>query len=120
MPSPKDRVSLAPLLLVGMGILLMLGSVIGVISSSQQTSTTEAELPAPISSPRIPYPDIPRVRLGDAKAAYDLNQAVFIDTRGEPYFSSGHIPGALSMTEDEFAARMGELNPDAWIIPYCT
>ena len=120
MPSPKNRTSLTPLLLVGMGIVLMLGSVIWVISSSQKTSMTAAELPAPVSTPRIPYPDIPRVRLGDAKAAYDLNQAVFIDTRGEPYFSSGHIPGALSMTEDEIDARMGDLNPDAWVIPYCT
>ncbi len=120
MSSPKDRTSLVPLLLVGMGILLMLGSVIWVIRSSPKTSTTAAELPATVSSPRIPYPDIPRVRLGDAKAAYNLNQAVFIDTRGEPYFSSGHIPGALSMTEVEVSARLDELDPNAWIIPYCT
>ena len=53
-------------------------------------------------------------------AAYDLEQAVFIDTRGDPYFSQGHIPGAISMTEDEVLSRLSDLDPNAWIITYCT
>ena len=69
---------------------------------------------------RVPYPDIPRITLSDAKAAFDLNNAVFIDTRGDSYFSQGHIPGALSITEDQIGDRIDELDSTAWIITYCT
>jgi rhodanese-related sulfurtransferase len=50
----------------------------------------------------------------------DLKQAIFIDTRGEPYFSQGHIPGAIPLTDEEVATRQSELDPNAWIITYCT
>jgi rhodanese-related sulfurtransferase len=40
--------------------------------------------------------------------------------RGDPYYSEGHIPGAISMTQEEMATRMGELDKNAWIITYCT
>ena len=73
-----------------------------------------------LANQRIPYPDIPRVSVGDAKAALDLGTAVFLDPRGEPYYSQGHIPGALAITEEELEARLDELDPDTWIITYCT
>jgi len=72
------------------------------------------------SAEMIPYAQIKRVSLADAKAAYDLGSAVFMDVRGEPYYSQGHIPGALSVTEDQFAERLGDLDRGTWIITYCT
>lgn len=114
-----DRRPLTPILLMAVGLLLIVGSVFALSGS----------LPPPIPTPTavataltrlIPYPDVPRVELGDAKAAFDLKQAVFIDVRGDPYFSSGHIPGALSITNDEILFRLGELDKNAWIILYCT
>jgi rhodanese-related sulfurtransferase len=58
--------------------------------------------------------------VGDAKAALEIQNAIFLDPRGEPFYSEGHIPGAISIPEDELEARLGELDPDAWIITYCT
>ena len=119
-PTRKKRQSIFPLVMVVFGILLILGSVAWLVNASRIADAQRASLSSPVTSPRIPYPEVARVSLGDSKAAYDLQQAIFMDTRGEPYFSQGHIPGATSMTEDELASRLGELDPNAWIITYCT
>jgi hypothetical protein len=120
MPARNERVSIFPLLMVGLGILIMLGSVLWFIDATRKANESSADIVQPVSSPRIPYPEIKRIRLGDSKAAFDLKQAVFIDTRGEPYYSQGHIPGALSYNEEELRSHMSELDRDTWYILYCT
>jgi phage shock protein E len=75
--------------------------------------------PTPVAQD-IPFPEVSRINVKDAKAAFDIGNAVFIDVRGEPVFSDGHIPGAISITYDEIMDRLGELDSAAWIIPYCT
>lgn len=77
-------------------------------------------LPKPTTNRRIPYPNIPRVGLVEAKAAFDDQAAVFIDARGELLFMEGHIPGSIPFTEEELPLRINELDKNAWIIPYCT
>ena len=84
-------------------------------------------LPAPppsVSQPdiltEIPYPDVLRVSLSDAKKAYDDGTAVFVDVRDSASYQQSHIPGALSIPLDELASRENELNPNDWIITYCT
>ena len=119
-PKKNKRQPIFPIVMVIIGVVLILGSVGWLVNTSRLAEAQRASVSAPVSSPRIPYPEVPRISLGDSKAAYDLKQAVFIDTRGEPYFSQGHIPGAISMTEDELTARRSELDPNAWIITYCT
>jgi hypothetical protein len=119
-PTRKKRQSIFPIVMVVFGILLILGSVAWLVNASRVAEAQRASLSSPVTSPRIPYPEIARVSIGDSKAAFDLQQAVFVDTRGEPYFSQGHIPGAISMTEEELPSRLGELDPNAWIITYCT
>jgi hypothetical protein len=114
------RQPIFPIVMVLLGVGLILGSVAWLVNSSRLAEAQRASLAAPVTSPRIPYPEVQRVSLGDSKAAFDLKQAIFIDTRGEPYFSQGHIPGAISMTDDELPSRQGELDPNAWIITYCT
>jgi hypothetical protein len=129
-----DRSSFFPILMVLLGIFLMVGALLWFAFATRQTSgraaatTIQAITPAtgfsssvtPLASPAIPYPEVKRVSLGDAKAAFDLKSAIFVDVRGEPYYSESHIPGALSMTVDEMSSRMGELDKNAWIITYCT
>lgn len=63
---------------------------------------------------------IERVTLQDAKSAFDSNSAVFVDVRSQEAYNALHISGALSIPEAEIQARLNELNPDQWIIPYCT
>lgn len=113
----KAGPSLLPVILVAAGLVLILGAVIFyLVNPSTGSSNVQVDQPAAA----IPYPNIPRVSLKDAKAAYDLKNAVFIDVRGEPYFSEEHVPGALSITYDELPTRSQELKKTDWIIPYCT
>jgi hypothetical protein len=63
---------------------------------------------------------IERVTLLDAKSALESNSAVFIDVRSQEAYNALHISGALSIPETEIQARLNELDPDQWIIPYCT
>jgi hypothetical protein len=115
-----NRQSMFPLLMMAAGALLILGAVAWFISIAPPNGTSESVSAASASSQVIPYPKVKRISLADAKAAYDLGNAIFVDVRGEPYYSQGHIPGALSIDEDELEARLNELDPKAWIITYCT
>ena len=78
------------------------------------------DFPTPPAFPtEDPYFEIPRVTLEEAKAAFDSDSAVFVDTR-ETSYADSHIPGALSIPGSELESRIDELDPDQWIITYCT
>ncbi|MGW8250135.1 MAG: rhodanese-like domain-containing protein, partial [Anaerolineales bacterium] len=64
------------------------------------------------------FPQIERVSLQDAKAAYDQDQAVFVDVRSGEEYQQGHIPGAVNIPLLDIPNRIGELNPEDWIITY--
>ena len=121
MPAKNDdRQSLLPILMVIAGAILILGAVAWLVMSSRQAQARTKDIPGPVASPRIPYPDIKRVSLADAKTAFDQKQAVFVDVRGDAFFEQGHIVGAVSIPENELATRLVQLDPQAWIITYCT
>ena len=107
-----------PLLLVGLGLVMIAGSAVWFLSNQNGGQTAGAAPTAP--GVRIPFPDIERVSLEDARAAYESGSAVFVDTRGEPWFSQQHIPGAVSVPYDAVEQSAGSLNRDDWIITYCT
>jgi hypothetical protein len=113
----KTGPSLLPIILVAAGLVLILGAAVFYLVNPLVASKS---VPTDQTAAAIPYPDVPRVSLQDAKAAYDLKNAVFIDVRGEPYFSDEHIPGALSITYDELPTNLQALKNTDWIIPYCT
>jgi hypothetical protein len=66
------------------------------------------------------YPEIPRVPLKDAKAAFDGEASVFVDVRSSGEYDEAHIPGALSIPVNELEGRLAELDKSQWIITYCT
>ncbi len=68
----------------------------------------------------VPYPAVPRIRVGDARAAQESKQAVFVDVRSASQYAQSHVPGALSIPLTEFESRLNELNKEQWIITYCT
>jgi hypothetical protein len=113
----KIGTSLLPVILVATGLVLILGAAVFYLVYPFNSTAT---VPTDQSTVTVPYPDVARVSLKDAKAAYDIQNAVFIDVRGEPYYSQEHIPGALSITYDELPAHIQDLNKTDWIIPYCT
>jgi hypothetical protein len=74
----------------------------------------------PVFATENPYFEVRRVTLEEAKSAFDSNAAVFVDTRSEASYVDSHIPGALSIPLDEIESHINELDPDQWIITYCT
>ncbi len=95
--------------------MLVVAVVILVVQAQQPTPSSNTT-----QNPNIPYPQVVRVSQEDAKAAYDDGSAVFVDVRGDDSYNSGHIPGALSIAEEELENRFSELDPNDWIITYCT
>ena len=115
MAQPTDRGKLIPILLVLLGALLLVGAGVWFFFLGGQEESVATPPQA-----NIPYPEVPRALLDEAKQAYDNGSAVFVDVRGEQYYQQTHIAGAFSLPEDQLPARLGELNPQDWIITYCT
>jgi 3-mercaptopyruvate sulfurtransferase SseA len=73
-----------------------------------------------VASEDIPYPEIARVSIQDAKAALESGEAVLLDVRSADAFAGRRIAGAVNIPVAELGGRISELDPNKWIIPYCT
>ncbi|MBC7878172.1 MAG: hypothetical protein H7Y59_13460 [Anaerolineales bacterium] len=102
------------LFIVGSGLLLI---VIGLMLASQNTST--APTTAALSEEEADAL-VPRVSLVDSKAALDSGSAIFLDVRTAEAFQSERITGSINIPLAELESRMTELDPEQWIITYCT
>ena len=71
-------------------------------------------------NPNIPFPEVARVTLADANNAFQNQEAVFLDVRDEGSFNVGHIPGSINIPLNQLETRLSELDPNDWIITYCT
>lgn len=116
MPKKRKVGSSWPLMMVGIGLLIILGAGGWYL----YTVLNPPETIIPTLQVVASDPDIPRVSAGDAKAAYDIGSAVFVDVRSADAYAQSHITGALSIPLGELPDRMNELNPEDWIITYCT
>ena len=80
--------------------------------------------PAPAATaPPIPedaYPEVPRVGIEEAKAAFDDGSAVFVDVRSARDYELAHIPGAINIFYASDPSQFGVLDKAEWIITYCT
>jgi hypothetical protein len=92
------------------------------LNPAQAPGTPAPVIPAvtSVASGDVPYPDVIRVTVGNARAAQALKQAVFVDVRTAEQHAQSHIPGAVSIPLSEFESRANELNKAQWIITYCT
>jgi hypothetical protein len=73
------------------------------------------------NAPAVEMPgEIQRIALEDSKAAFENGEATFLDVRSASSYAASHIPGALSIPLADLQSRMDELDPDQWIITYCT
>lgn len=79
-----------------------------------------ASTPEPVS-PAVKAPsEVQRVTLEESKAAFDSGEAIFVDVRTASAYEAKHVPDALSIPLAEFPTRIDELDPNQWIITYCT
>ena len=101
-----------------LGAAIILGSYFWFQRASKQGGVEAAAAVEQVAD--IPYPDIKRIGLADAKAAFDLGSAVFVDVRDEYSFQQGHIPNSRSIPLDTILQESGQLDPSQWYILYCT
>jgi hypothetical protein len=105
-----------PIILIAVGLLFLVGALVSLLLINQgDDRSNDAATNAEQDNPQIP-----RVDVAQAKSAYDTGLAVFVDVRDKVYFDSSHIPGAISIPLIEIGNRLDELDPNDWIILYCT
>lgn len=119
MPKKKPDNSRGSILLMLAGTALILGALgwyFLVIAGRPASVPSEA---APDAQGTVDnFPDIERISAQEAKTAHDQGRAVFLDVRNPEEFAQGHISGALNIPLLDIPSRIGELDPNAWIITY--
>ena len=114
MPSRRKTNSFPIFVLIGGGLLLILAAI---LLFNQNNS---APSPEPAVEEGIPYPEIARVSIEDAKAALESGSAILLDVRSADAYAGSHIADAVNIPLAELESRIGELDPNHWIITYCT
>jgi len=107
MPQRKQNSKIPILFIIGGGLLLI---AVAITLASQNTSTVP--IPAAVSEEEADA-KVPRVSLVEAKAAHASGSAIFLDVRSPEAYQLDHIAGAINIP-------LGELDPEQWIITYCT
>jgi hypothetical protein len=108
-------------MLIGFIALILIG--VALIALPLFTSANAPAAAPTSATPQInqgPAPEVPRVSVAEAHAAYQSKQAVFVDVRDTSQYKAGHVTGALSIPLSEVDSRLNELDKAQWIIPYCT
>jgi 3-mercaptopyruvate sulfurtransferase SseA len=114
--SKKTKKSPLYLILLGAGLLVMAGLLYWSLSSSRTTVTnTPVQAIVPLTDA-----DVERISVSDAKAAFDSESALFVDTRDLDSYNQGHIPGAVLITSSQVDSKLSELDASFPIITYCT
>ena len=103
------------IILLGAGLLVLAGLLYWGLSSSKTTVTN-----TPVQSVPLTDAEVERVSLSDAKAAFDSESALFVDTRDLDSYTQGHIPGAVLITSSQVESKLRELDPSVPVITYCT
>lgn len=110
------RFPIFPILLITGGVLILIAVAVSIII----LRLPDNRAPLVDSGADIPNPEMTRVSLMEAKDAYETGAAVFVDVREKSIYDRGHIPGAKSIPLSEIEQRKGELDPNGWILLYCT
>ena len=114
MPKRKQNSSVPIFLAIGGGLLLIAAAIL-LATQNAPTAPTSA---APFEEET--YPEIPRVSLDEAKAALDSGSAIIVDVRSAEAYQASRIKGAINIPLADLETRLGELDPNQWIITYCT
>jgi hypothetical protein len=107
----RRRTQFGPIVLITIGILLI---ILMIWQLSLQVSAEPAA-----NSTATPL-EISRVSIEEARQAVESGEAFFIDVRGDAFYASEHISGALNLPLNVIETQISSLNPDQWYIPYCT
>ena len=85
-----------------------------------------AELTTLVEAPAFRLSDADTIPLAQLRSVIGDHQTIILDARAAPFYQQGHIPGALNLSRDEFAADYRRLRPtldaakDKSIVIYCS
>lgn len=86
----------------------------------------QSELSELVAAPPLASFPVDTIDLDQFRSAVDNRSAIIFDARSSSYYSQGHVPGALNLSRDNFAAdymRLAsalERAKDRAIIVYCS
>ena len=87
------------------------------VANAAGTAATPA---ANRAEPPMPFPDVSRISLEEAKALHDAGSAVFIDTHSPSVFAEEHIAGAINIPVSEGVPDINKIPKGKKIIAYCS
>jgi rhodanese-related sulfurtransferase len=85
-----------------------------------------AELTTLVEAPAFRLSDADTISLDQFRGVVGNHQTIILDARAAPFYQQGHIPGALNLSRDDFAADYRRLRPtldaskDKSIVIYCS
>lgn len=109
--------------------LVVVAIIVGAVLANEKRPTVAAAGPtlsvpivtaAPLPTTEIPYPDVARISVKDAKNQFDKGKAILVDVRTKEAYDQAHADGAISIPEAEVNSRLNELPNNKLIILYCT
>ncbi|NOX61635.1 MAG: zinc-ribbon domain-containing protein [Chloroflexi bacterium] len=115
----RDKRIIAVWTLVAGMILLLIAAVVA-FSEQNKPPAALTELQDYHDAEGVPYPDVPRITVTEAKVLYDAGAAIFVDVRSQGEYETAHVANAWSLPMADLEARYQELPKNATIITYCT
>ena len=85
-----------------------------------------AELTTLVQAPPFQLSQIDTVSIAQFRTDVDDKQSLILDARSAPFYAQGHVPGAINLSRDDFAADYKRLRPtldqakDKQIVVYCS
>ncbi len=123
----KQGSSLVIPIIVGVVIVaIVIGAIIALEGGRSTPAASAGDVPiagntaAALDTRSLPYPDVPRISLQETQEKLEQGQAILVDVRSKNSFDQAHAAGAISIPEEEVAARANELPRDKELILYCT
>ena len=111
-PTTQGRPFPWPLVMVGVGVFLII-----VVLGAGAVANSPRATPTPTA---LVLPAVERISAQKAYEAFEAFGAVFVDVRDLMSYDAGHIPGAIHIPLNQIGNSLKDLDPEAWIITYCT
>ena len=105
-----------PLLIFAAGVVLLVLSLL----LYRENTPTVANVPDEHDAAGLPYPEVTRISVVEARERLDNGTAVIVDVRSAEEYAEAHIANAHSMPLNELQSRYQELPQNTEIITYCT
>ena len=127
-PHRQRRSQIWPYMLLGTLVLAFVIVVAAMVVADSRSATPPPATRVPPVPQRdtghgtgeIPYPEMPRISVTEARSRYDAGTALFVDVRTEEEYEMAHISDAILLPLADLEARYRELPRDVEIFTYRT